>query len=119
MPIVCYFCANISLYLVTDTRSVSDNIVLLELRLLRLLITHNALQYLNILLQCRDFSAISGNSEQKNILLTMNILYISVSCCHERKSSSSILFPSKSQRRGISQRLVDKCCHLFICTSLK
>ena len=31
----------------------------------------------------------------------------------------SILFLNKSQRRGISQKLVENCSHLFICISSK
>ena len=46
-------------------------------------------------------------------------LYNSVICCYKRKLFWSILFVNKPQRRGISKRLFDKCCHLFICISLK
>ena len=37
----------------------------------------------------------------------------------KRKLFGPSLFQSKSQRRGILQRLLDKYSHLFICTSLK
>ena len=43
----------------------------------------------------------------------------SVLCCYERKFFWSILFLYKSQQRGIPQRLLDKCSHLFIWTLLK
>ena len=43
----------------------------------------------------------------------------SVLCCYERKFFWSILFLYKWQQRGIPQRLLDKCSHLFIWTLLK
>ena len=43
----------------------------------------------------------------------------SVLCCYERKFFWSILLLYKWQQRGIPQRLLDKCSHLFIWTLLK
>ena len=49
----------------------------------------------------RDFSRISGKSEQKIFYRPSNNWYNSVSCFHERKFSWSILFLNMSQRSGI------------------
>ena len=62
----------------------------------------------------RDFCGISGNSEQKNNLQTTEHLIQ-----FSQLFFSSILFLNKLQRRGIPQRLVDNCSHLFICISLR
>ena len=43
----------------------------------------------------------------------------SVLCCYERKFFWTILLLYKWQQRGIPQRLLDKCSHLFIWTLLK
>ena len=64
-----------------------------------------------------DFYRVSGESEQKIILMTIEQL--TKFCCYKRRFFWSILFLNKSQRRGIFQCLLDKCDHLFICMSLK
>ena len=46
-----------------------------------------------------------------DIVIIIIQLFVSV----KRKSFGTILFLSKSQRRRIPQRLLDKCNNLFIC----
>ena len=48
-----------------------------------------------------------------------NSLFNPAICSYKRKFFWSILFLNKSQQRGIPQRLLDKCSHLFIYNLLK
>ena len=86
--------------------------------LLRLLEKHNALQLHFSVFFCfsatffPEYRAIQSKkyfTDQRSA----NAIEL-FACCYKRKFFWSILFLNKSQRRGIPQRLLDRCSHLFI-----
>ena len=58
-------------------------------------------------------------SQKETFYRPSNRQYNSVICFSKWKCFWSVLFLNKSQQRGIPQKLLGKCNHLFICISLK
>ena len=68
-----------------------------------------------LLLLRRNLSGISGICNKKIFCGPTNSSYTSIICCCKMKFFWSFLFLDKSQGKKISQKLLDKCSHQFIC----